>query len=143
VVHKFLAEAEEFMRHHARKEDGWCFFMHEELFTLAETYYQKKLECDKLKDELQNLGNQIKDLMKVENRKNMKVGCYTIELEEKYDVSKEFVYLLKRKGMSGFITEECSLTNFKKACRIIGLSDSSRYLTLKPTLWLYVRKIGK
>jgi hypothetical protein len=93
------------MKHHAHERFGWCFYMREELGTLAASYYAKKNEFDKLKDELEYLNKQIKIIMAEEKRKLVSINGYLIRLEDKYDVSKDFINLLKSKSYTAFIEE--------------------------------------
>jgi hypothetical protein len=133
------------MKHHAHERFGWCFYMREELGTLAASYYAKKNEFDKLKDELEYLNKQIKIIMAEEKRKLVSINGYLIRLEDKYDVSKDFINLLKSKSYTAFIEEKCSISNFKKACRLLSISEDNqdKYLVRKNTSWLYVKKMAK
>ena len=117
--------------------------MHEELGELAARYYAKKNEFDMLKDELENLNKQIKNIMSQEKRKLISVNGFLIQLEEKYEVNKDFVNLLKTKSYTGFIDETCSLSNFKKVCRLLNIPENCqyKYLTKKSTTWLYVKAV--
>jgi hypothetical protein len=147
VNHIISAEAKNYMKHHAHERFGWCFFMRDDhaldvLGKLADDYYNKKLESDKLKDELDYLNKQIKEIMNQEKRKLISVNGYLIRLEDKYEISKDFINLLKSKSYAGFIDEKCTLSNFKKACRLLNISETNqeKYLIKKSTSWLYVKK---
>jgi hypothetical protein len=132
------------MKHHAHEKIGWCFYMREEIGDLAAKYFAKKNEFDILKDELDYLNRQIKLIMAEEKRKLISVNGYLIRLEEKYEVNKDFISLLKSKSYSSFIDETCSLSSFKKACRLLNIPEDARYkyLNKKPTTWLYVKKVA-
>lgn len=111
---------------------------------LLDEYYTKKTRVTNLRSECNKMSIKIKELMEAEGVTLTERYGYSLEIEEKFDPSKELIDILIEKNLLHLLTITCSKARLNQIWEELGnpsLIQKEAYLVPKKTKWLHMKKV--